>query len=505
MIDKEIELIDELAEYYNDEIKGDLKKKEKSIKKTFQNLIKKEASNFQLISENSVQQSIYVSISSRVKRKDSFREKLIRKNLGLQIIDTLQLTSENLNSKKQEISNTIEMFDDIVGLRLVCDLNKDCPKALRMLKNNLSYLKSKKIQFLDGEMQTQPQKMKNGLNIYRLKGIYDDRIGFELQIKSKIDEAWGELDHFIFYKDYSFFPTKGTVQQTMNNVGKLLDEIESLLYDLRNSKDNYNKSLNQSIFLERIEKKFSDQIKKILGFSYQLEKLSGIIKLFTEVEKYEISDLVELPPLSFDFLNFDVAGFELYLSSRSLSFELQLLESIYQIVWEAKRNKKLNQSNYEEFLKSFINIIKTNILTIVNTEEKLLDYSLEELEEDIIFLKGHNADERIWISASKYTGFYSMYSKADDLIKEAFEDEIEDEQISSDELKFIKHIVMLSYFEADIDKALNNQKVHSQKIIFRLKESLKDKYSRHIEYKQLIHHIDKISNSFQHEKRNIQI
>ncbi|MBI9055106.1 MAG: hypothetical protein JEY96_14890 [Bacteroidales bacterium] len=496
MINKEINLLDKISEYYSTGIRANLTQKEDEIKKIFDELIHQNASQFNLVSENSIQISKYVFVNSRVKEKDSFREKLIRKNLGLQIIEKLSLTETNFNDKKTGISKLIEGFDDIIGLRLVCDLNKDCPNVLRMIKNNISYLEDKKIVFLEGEMNSQPQKMKNGLNIYRLKGIFDNKYGVELQIKSKIDQAWGDLDHFIFYKDYSFFPTKSTVQQTMNNVGKLLDEIESLLYNLRNSKDSYNKNLKKSVFLENIEKAFSDQIKEILGFSYQLEKISGIIEYFIISKNYDISNLDDTN-LKFDFLNYDkLDKYNMYLGSRELSFELQILEAIYQIIWEKKQAESLDADNYNNFLDSFNCLLKSYIVDIVNQEETLLDYSISQLDSDMFFLTKYNVDERVWISVKNYTEFFSIYPKVDDMIKDIFEDDLEDGVIVQKEIEFVKHILMCAHFEADVKKSLENKMDNTQKIFFELKERLNEKYSRHSEFKQLSVNIDKISNSF---------
>ena len=95
MIEKEIALLDKLSDYYEEEIINILETKNKSIVNIFEWLIQKEAKNYNLISENSVHDSVYVNISSRIKKKNSFREKLIRRNLGSALINDLNLTEEN--------------------------------------------------------------------------------------------------------------------------------------------------------------------------------------------------------------------------------------------------------------------------------------------------------------------------------------------------------------------------------------------------------------------------
>lgn len=499
MINEEILLLDRLTEYYEEEIRKNLKLRRKSLSKIFKRLINSEASNYDLISENSIKESVYIKITSRIKDKNSFREKLIRRNLGLKLINKLKLTDENFVSKKGEIDNEVTKFDDIIGLRFVCDLNRDCPKALEMLKNNISYLEGKKVKFIIGELDNQPEVMVNGLSIYRLKGIYDDRVGFELQIKSKIDEAWGELDHFIFYKDYSFFPSKDTVQQTMNNVGKMLDKIEHLLFDLRSSKDNYNKNLKNSLFIESLEKSFSESIKALLGFPYQIEKLSPIIK---HLIKEEESNILEKPikqNLNFDFLNFKSNGTHLpYINSRKVSFELKIIESIYQLIWQGCNNQILSQENYSTFLDSLINHIKDNILKIILSSDTLIEYSIINLEEDLQFLLKYDADESIWISAKKHSEFLAIYALVIDFISDFFEHEIEENLIDDNEKEVIRKIFLACHFNADLNKIVENEKLNfTQKIIFEFKKNISENKFSNKEYKNVIKYTTIITNSFE--------
>jgi ppGpp synthetase/RelA/SpoT-type nucleotidyltranferase len=497
MMQPKIELLDKVSDYYEDEIIASLEAKEKSIKEIFNLLIETEAVNYDLVSTNSVHRSVYVKVSSRVKKRDSLREKLIRKNHGLRLISDLELTVENFNSKKAQVSNEIERFDDIVGLRLICDLSKDCIKALEMIKDNISFLKQSKIVFLDGEVENQPQQMKNGLKIYRLKGLYDDRIGFELQIKSKIDEAWGELDHFIFYKDYSFFPTKDAVQQTMNNTGKLLEEIENLLFDLRSSKDEYNRNLNNSLFLEKLEKCFSKSIKSFLGFPYQIEKMSTIIEYLITKEESEIFQSEKEYDLNFDFLSFTANNnHSTYIKSRSLSFELKLLEAIFQVIWEEK-HERLTQLNYDVFLETFINYLNEDIISKVTKSNSLLDYSIDKLNSDKSFLLRYNSNENAWISAKKYTSFYSLEPLINDLIHEQFEDEIEANELLEEEIDIVVKIILCLHFEADFRSALAQEKTeYTQKIIFKVKEELQKIEDKDYRYKKIFEYTDRITNSF---------
>nr|WP_298332454.1 hypothetical protein [uncultured Christiangramia sp.] len=478
MIEGEISLLDKISDYYGDTILKELKSKRKDIHRVFNFLIEKEAKKFDLVSENSVHNSKYVQVISRVKKKNSFREKLIRRNIGSKIIDNLQLTVQNFDKSKAKISNEVENLDDVIGLRLVCDLNKDCPRALEMISSNLGFLKDHKISFNIGEIESQPQKMKNGLSIYRLKGLYDDRIGFELQIKSKIDEAWGELDHFIFYKDYSFFPSKTSVQQTMNNVGKLLDKIEDLLYDLRRSKDDYNKNLKNLLFTQELSEVYSSKIKDILGFSYQVEKLAPTLRFFIDTyhPAYNIKNM-DNSGMSFEFLKYNTQN-ENYTYYRKRSIELKLIESIYINVWECKTKKTLNNENYQEFSDHLRDALLKNINEEILQVDPLSDYDLELLQSNFDLLIKFNSNENPWISGRVFSEFSKIRREILDFISENFESEMEDEILNDQDIEQIYSIFLLCQFDANLGKFLDEltEVNYTQQIIVRLRE----KYSNSI-------------------------
>ena len=472
-MEDEVSLFNKISDYYGETILKELKSKKKNITKAFNFLIEKEAQKFDLVSENSVHNSKYVQVISRVKKKNSFREKLIRRNIGSKIVNNLQLTEQNFDKNKAKISNEVENLDDVIGLRLVCDLNKDCPKALEMISNNLDFLKDHNISFNVGEIESQPQKMKNGLSIYRLKGIYDDRIGFELQIKSKIDEAWGELDHFIFYKDYSFFPSKTSVQQTMNNVGKLLDKIEDLLYDLRKSKDDYNKNLKNLLFTQELSEAYSSDIKNILGFSYQVEKLAPTIRFL--IEKFHPQfNIRDNSKISFEFLKYEPQN-ENYAYYRNRSIELKLIEAIYVDIWQSKTNKKLTDENYNEFLNHLCKALLENIQEEILQIDPLSDYNLELLKDHFDLLVKYNSNEIPWISGRSFSQFSKIRRILLDFISENFESEMEDELLEKKEIDQIYSIFLICQFDANLEKFLEEQ--NDNNFTQRLTLLLQEEYS----------------------------
>jgi ppGpp synthetase/RelA/SpoT-type nucleotidyltranferase len=400
MVEKQMEIYNQICDFYEKSVFDSLHKSEiDKMIKVFQDLINRNSKEYFLSSQNSVHQSVYAKVTGRVKSKNSFKEKLIRKNLGLDLIRNLDINFENLNQKKGDIKPYIERnFDDIVGLRVVCDLGQDCLQVFKLLQEKEDDLEKSGILFNLGEMENQPQIMKNGLHIFRIKGVYESRIAFELQIKSKIEEAWGELDHFILYKDFSYFPTKNIVQKTMNNVGKLLDEIEHLLFDLRSSRSEYNDSLEDTKFLDTLEKTINDSIVDNFGFSYQIEQLASVIKLIIDSEDSNFLD--EPRQLKFDFLEFKTAEHSDYLMTREGSYELQILESIFAFIWSEK-NGELNAANYDQFLTKLKDHLVQNMLNVLRRSDKLDSYSETEVEILRNFLIEVESDSTIWISPKK--------------------------------------------------------------------------------------------------------
>ncbi|RZJ90684.1 MAG: hypothetical protein EOO20_07445, partial [Chryseobacterium sp.] len=216
ILDDHIDIYKSLRKIYDESIYEGLKGPAITIKELFLDLLDSKANDYLLQSMNSVYANKYYQIKDRIKKKDSFYEKLIRKDLGLKIVNQFSIVQNKmaLNDRKPEILNAIKEFDDLIGLRIVTELKADCPNVYKLLLNSPEFFQNNQIEFLD--LEDQPQKMKNGLPIYRIKGKFQGLYLFELQIKSKIDEAWGDMDHSIFYKDYSVSPIKDTVQVTMN-------------------------------------------------------------------------------------------------------------------------------------------------------------------------------------------------------------------------------------------------------------------------------------------------
>ena len=123
--------------------------------------------------------------------------------------------------------------------------------------------------------------------------------------------------------------------------------------------------------------------------------------------------------ISFDHLNYTCEPhLELFLHLRDTSFELQLIEAIYRVVWEEKNDTKLTQDNYKDFLDSLLGHLLENILKNVSNANELIDYEKNDLIKDIEFLIQCECDQEVLISSKKHTSFLEIKLKVRDLIHE---------------------------------------------------------------------------------------
>jgi len=369
-IDKQNQIFEELQKLFKNN-RSNLLKTQKLLEKSFEEIFDLHSDNkdYKLTAKGdfSVNPTKYYQLKSRVKTLHSFKEKLYRKNLGLQISSKHSLSLANFSTNHTEIKNTIYLLDDMIGIRVVTELKNDCNNAYKLIKDKNQFFIDKGIVFNAEELEKQPETMKNGLPIFRIKGIYKNKYGFELQIKSKIDEAWGDMDHSLFYKDYSISPIKNTVQVTMNNVGYLLEKIEDLLLGLRNSENNYKEKKEEIDFLHELSGSVFEGIKTKLGDNYDLSNIASSIKYIKDKTKVKQSKS-QVKNLSFTFLNYEAKNqlSTIYLQNRNLNFELLIFESLYWY-WKKKSDTKfrLTKENYNSKSTEFIEILMDNL--VINT------------------------------------------------------------------------------------------------------------------------------------------
>lgn len=371
------DLFDFLTKIYKSSVKKSLEIPKEEVSDAIEKLLDLHASKHNLSTNSSINPVKYYHMKSRVKGEDSFSEKLIRKDIGLIITNKYGNGIKDLTKERVSIINDLKKLDDIIGIRVVTELKEDCHSIYKILRDNLSSLQEKEIEFHD--MDEQPQTMKNGLDIYRVKGTYQDHICFELQIKSKIDEAWGEMDHTIFYKAHTISPIKDTVQLTMNNVGHLLEKIENLLFDLRESDKKFEANTHYNAFQNRMSNELSEKLRDIFGASIDLKEYTKSL-YFIKNKILKSNKSIDNKSITFDHLNYEITKDHLkyFVEARNKSHKLTITESIfYNILKTQNPAFILDQKNYNDSFNSFYSYYKeflsSEIMEIEIFEKLLTD------------------------------------------------------------------------------------------------------------------------------------
>ena len=174
------------------------------------------------------EKSLYtLTVNYRVKEPASVREKMI-KNSYYRIF----------SSKEESVYN----IQDIIGLRIECKFVDD-EKYVYDLISSLFDKTEDHIYYYSGEnphlrlklSEKQPQKQKNGFDIYKIDGRLEEgdvKLNFELQIKSLVNIFWGEIEHKIVYKNNSYVVMDDLVQDNMVSIKENLNLIDRQLHQL---------------------------------------------------------------------------------------------------------------------------------------------------------------------------------------------------------------------------------------------------------------------------------
>ncbi|MDZ4422070.1 hypothetical protein [Bacillus cereus] len=257
------------GEYYKANVYTHLKKVTNEIISEFKRIFEQNARESGLVISNSVYEDIHLfDFTDRVKDPVSLTEKLKNKNLIFELEEFFNVESLS-EEKKLSLNDFFYKIDDIIGIKILTSLNYDCQYVLNLITKEMSEEINGVQLVLDGEI---PTTMSNGRKIYKLKGCFRDKYAFELQIKSKIDSAWGDLEHNLFYKDYDFNYIKNNNKEIMVNIGSVLEKTEDLMLSIREGKKEFSNAYEKYNFYQAISDEFEQFVQENYGSKYILEK-----------------------------------------------------------------------------------------------------------------------------------------------------------------------------------------------------------------------------------------
>lgn len=218
------------------------------------------------------------TVHGRVKSAGSLQEKILRKGYYKNYEDGAAI---------------IEDLPDLIGVRIQCLLNQEEKNAYELLQNKrmsidetgFSIYKTVNGFHLALRLQNQPEKQKNGHDIYRIEGRYCESeqsgpVHFEIQIKSMVHSFWGELEHSMFYKNYDYFISQKILTQSMDNILAELDLIDKEMEGLqnnfsRNELDRINEF--KCVCVSVVQKGYQDKFNELYGCKMDLRAAYWLI------------------------------------------------------------------------------------------------------------------------------------------------------------------------------------------------------------------------------------
>lgn len=237
----------------------------------------------------------FLAVNSRIKSANSLREKIIRNSLYMRYDDAAEM---------------LRHMQDIIGLRIECRFTDDEVDIYRAIKDMFyipvgnGYYRSPSHKHILLDMETaQPMIQKNGFGIYKIDGIIqkdDEKLNFELQIKSLVNVFWGEIDHKVLYKNYNYMLTEEFFRDIMHSIKDNLSMIDRqlrILYEHVNDMDSSAVKSNhrqlKSLLSKIIHDIFVGTIRKELGFVVDFNETSDIIVEYLDYKCQALLDYDE--------------------------------------------------------------------------------------------------------------------------------------------------------------------------------------------------------------------
>lgn len=221
-----------------------------------------------------------VDINSRVKSKESLREKIIRN----------RFYAENDSAKQ-----ILDHLSDLIGFIVECRFIEDEFHVLECLREKLHvkneedgyYYNPINPNFFLDCASRQPQIQKNGFAIYRIDGyVLQDgqKCNVELQIKALVHSFWGEIEHKLVYKNTNYYVYDDFMKDLLASIKANLtitDRQLNIIYDQMQSASQKDSGITENSFEQLISKAINDlfalKMHESIGFTMNLKKTSTIL------------------------------------------------------------------------------------------------------------------------------------------------------------------------------------------------------------------------------------
>ena len=165
-----------------------------------------------------------LSVSYRIKDKDSFVEKIDRK----------------------KYEKPFDEIEDICGIRIICYYQSDVDKIAEIISNEFEVLENQdKEELLEADQFGYRSthfivKIKKGwLQAPNYRGLED--LKAEIQIRTVLMHAWAEIEHKLAYKKASHVPKQ--FKRKLSRISAKLEEADEQFEELRNQINSYKEDI----------------------------------------------------------------------------------------------------------------------------------------------------------------------------------------------------------------------------------------------------------------------
>lgn len=229
-----------------------------------------------------------IHLHTRIKGKDSLKEKLIRNHFYL-----------DYETPKEAIDN----LHDLIGITVECRFIRNETEMYQSLfthfikqKDEYAVCKEDSNLYLN-LTQPQPQLQRNGFTIYRLDGYYlfgGERINYELQIKSLVHHFWSNIEHEVVYKNPDFVMYDAFNKEMLGAIRDNLDVVDRQLEIMYNEISNQSKQAQigmdekgfKTFVARSINELVNRKMKDSVGFATDFKKCSAILAQYIYIRDF---------------------------------------------------------------------------------------------------------------------------------------------------------------------------------------------------------------------------
>ena len=230
-----------------------------------------------------------VSVYSRVKSRESLREKLLRNKFYLSFKDPVQaLTS----------------LSDLIGITIECRFIRNEAELYHRLfqyfsePNEDGYAISLHNQDIVLNLgMPQPQLQRNGYAIYRIDGRYrfnNRYIGFELQIKALVHRFWSEIEHEVVYKNQEMVRNARFMMKMLGSIRDSLDVVDhqletvynEMIAESREAEIGMDERTFKTMLASSLNELFIRKMRQSVGFSTSFKNDSEILAQYIYIADF---------------------------------------------------------------------------------------------------------------------------------------------------------------------------------------------------------------------------